>query len=133
MKTLLHESTLRPTKCKELISGWPDYIGFKDMSGHGVGVVVFGEKLPCTPTIFRMQWPEWVKREIASSYNRTGKLTNSDLEIAGLLLLWLVMEELCDVKSGDRVAVFSDNQPKVSWVDRLASGRSAVAGQLLRA
>ena len=56
MKTLLHESTLRPIKYKELISGWPDYIGVKYLSGHGVGGVVFGENLPCTPTVFRMKW-----------------------------------------------------------------------------
>ena len=43
------------------------------------------------------------------------------------------MEEVCDVKYGDHVAVFSDNQPTVSWVDRLASKISVVAGQLLRA
>ena len=91
MKTLLRESTCRPTKCKELISGWTDYIVVKDVSGHGVGVVVSGENLPCTPTVFRMQWPEWVKIEITSSSNRMGMLTISDLEMAVLLLLWLVM------------------------------------------
>ena len=80
-----------------------------------------------------MEWPEDIKAEINSSSNRTGKLTNSDLEMAGMLLLWLVMEEVCDLLSGARVAVFSDNQPTVSWVDRLASKSSEVAGQLLRA
>ena len=49
------------------------------------------------------------------------------------MLLWLVVEEVFEVKSGDCVAVFSDNEPKVSWVDRLASKSSAVTGQLLHA
>ena len=40
---------------------------------------------------------------------------------------------MCDVKSGDHVAMFSDNQKTVSWVDRLASKISVVAGKLLRA
>ena len=110
MKTLLRESTLRPNKCKELISGWPDYIRVKYALGHGVGGVVFGNKLPCTPTLFRMQWPEWVKSEIISSSNLTGTLTKLDLEMSGLFFLWLVMEEVCDVKSGDHIYVFSDNQ-----------------------
>ena len=131
MKTLLHESTLRKTKCKELISGFPKYTGVKYASDHGVGGVVFGKKLTCTPAVLHMQCPEWVKIEITSSSNHKGKLTNSDLEMARLLLLWLVMEEVCDVKFGDHVAVFSNNQPTVSWVDRLASTRSVVAGQLL--
>ena len=53
--------------------------------------------------------------------------------MTGLLLILLVMEEVCDVKSGDYVAVFSNNHPTVSWVDWLASTSSVVAGQLLRA
>ena len=43
------------------------------------------------------------------------------------------MEEVCDVKSGYHLAVFRYNHPTVSWVDRLASKNSVVAGQLLRA
>ena len=54
------------------------------------------------------------KREIISGSNRTETLTNLDLVMATILLLWLVMEEVCEVKSGDHVAVFSDNQPTVS-------------------
>ena len=80
-----------------------------------------------------MQWPEWVKIEIISSNNCTGTLKSSDLEMAGLLLLWLVMEEVCEVKSRYHVAVLGVNQTKVSWVDQLASKSSVVAGQLLRA
>ena len=91
MKTQLRKFILSPNKCKELISGWTYYIVVKDVSGHGVGVVVSGENFPCTPTVFRMQWPEWVKIEITSSSNRMGMLTISDLEMAVLLLLWLVM------------------------------------------
>ena len=132
MKTLLRKSTLSTTKCKELINGWTNYIGVKYASGHDVGGVVFYENLPCTPTVFRMQWPEWVRREIILSSNRTGMLTNSDLKMAGLLLLWLVMEEVCEVKSGDHVAVFSNNHPAVSWLGGLASKISVVAGQFLR-
>ena len=78
-----------------------------------------------------MQWPEWVKREINSISNRTGTLTKLDLEIAGLFLLWIVMEEVCGVKSGDHIAVLSDNQLKVLWVDQLASKSSVVARKLL--
>ena len=131
MKILLRKSNLSPTNCREPISGWPNYIGVKDASGHVIGGVVFGEIFPCTPALFRMQYPEWVKRETISSSNRTGTLKNSDLEISGLLLLWLVMEEVCKVKYGDHVAVFSNNHPTVSWVDQLASKSSVVAVKLL--
>ncbi len=42
-RTLLRELTSAPTHCRELVSGWPDYIGVQDASGQGVGGVVFGE------------------------------------------------------------------------------------------
>jgi len=83
--------------------------------------------------VFRFEWPDDIKAEINSDSNPTGKLTNSDLECAGLLMLWLVMEDVCSIESGDHVALFSDNQPTVSWVRRMASKSSVVAGQLIRA
>jgi hypothetical protein len=127
-RTLLRESTLVPTKCAELVTGWPDFVGVKDASGHGVGGIIVGEKEACVPTVFRMEWPD----DIKESFHR-GDITNSDLECAGLLLLWLVMEEVCPLRIGSRVALFSDNSPTVSWAQRLASRRSKVAAQLIRA
>jgi len=52
-RTLLRESTKEPTRCRELVSGWPDYIGIVDASGHGVGGVVVGELSNCAPVVFR--------------------------------------------------------------------------------
>jgi hypothetical protein len=133
IRTLLRESTTLPTKCTELVTAWPDFIGVKDASKHGVGGVILGERAACTPTVFRVEWPEDIRRDINAFDNPQGRLTNSDLEMAGLLLLWLVMEDVCHLRVGSHVALFSDNSPTVSWVTRLASKRSTVAAQLLRA
>ena len=129
-RTLLHESTLAPTKCLELVSGWPDFVGVKDASGHGVGGVIFGENDEYVPTVFRFEWPDDIKADLNSEHNPTGGITNSDLKMAGLLLLWLVMEDVCDLKSGSHAALFSDNQPTVSWVVRMASKSSTLALRL---
>ena len=134
MRTLIREATANPTLCKELVMGPPDFIGVKDASIHGVGGFIVGEGKECLPTVFRMEWPQWVKDEVLkTNAGKKGTLTNSDLEMAGLLLLWLVMEEVCDLGSGSHVALFSDNSPTVSWVNRLASRNSQVADQLVRA
>ena len=53
--------------------------------------------------------------------------------MAGLLLLFLVMEEVCDLGPGTHVALFSDNPPTVHWVRRMDAKGSWVAGQMLRA
>jgi hypothetical protein len=39
--------------------------------------------------------PEDIKADIVIVKNTSGCITNLDLEVAGLLLLWLVMEAAC--------------------------------------
>jgi hypothetical protein len=61
----------------------------------GSGEVIFGELSGCVPTVFRWQWPEDIRSQIKMFENPKGTITNSDLEMAGLLLLWVAMEEVC--------------------------------------
>jgi hypothetical protein len=99
-----------------------------DASSHGVGGVIFGENEACIPTVFRWEWP----KEIKDLFHNKA-ITNSDLEIAGLLLLWLVMESVRTPLREKRVALFSDNSPTVGWVRRLAARGSMVSAHLIRA
>jgi hypothetical protein len=94
-RILLRESIAAHTCCTKLVSKWPDFIGIVDASGQGVGGIVVGERVECVPTVFQMEWPDDVKKDMKSESNPEGHITNSDLEMAGLLLLWLVMEEVC--------------------------------------
>jgi len=53
--------------------------------------------------------------------------------MAGLLLLWLVMESVCGTLREKRVALFRDNSPTVGWVRRLATRGSMVSAHLIKA
>jgi hypothetical protein len=53
--------------------------------------------------------------------------------MAGLLFLWLVMEEVCSDLRKKWVALFSDNSPTVGWVRRLATRGSLVSAHLIQA
>jgi len=127
-RKLLRESSDSPARCRKLVGGWPDYIGMCDALSHGVGIVIFGEKEPCVPTVFRWEWPQKIK-----DLYHEGIFTNSDLEMAGLFLLWLVMESVCGSLKEKRVALFGDNSPKVGWVCCLATRGSMVSAHLIRA
>ncbi len=107
--------------------GWPDFIGIVDASSHGVGGVVMGETSQCIPTVFCWEWPQDVTTNVRSFSNPMGTITNSNLEMAGVLILWLVMEAVCQPFQEIRVALFSDNSPGVGWTKRLASRKSLVA------
>ncbi len=132
-RTLLQESTKDLMRCRELVSGWLDFVGIVDASSHGVGGVVIGELAECVPTVFHWEWPTDIKENLCSASNPTGGITNSDLEMAGILLLWLVTEKVCQPVQEKRAALFSDNSPTVSWVTRLASRKSIVAEHLVQA
>jgi hypothetical protein len=130
---LLRESTQEPTQCRELTCGWPDYIGIVDASSHGIGGVVVGELSGCVPTVFRLQWPEDIHTQVVSFNNPAGNITNLDLEMAGLLILWLVIKGICGLLTEKRIALFGDNSPSISWVARLGSRHSSVAENLIQA
>ena len=53
--------------------------------------------------------------------------------MVGLLMLWLVMEEVCPKLRAAYVALFSDNSPTVGLVKLFAARVSLVAMQLVRA
>ncbi len=131
MRSILRESTGRPTRCKELVAGWPDYIGVVNASSFGVGGIVIGELSQCRPTVFRLQWPPDITSSVISDSNRHGHITNSDLEMAGLLLLWLMIKHTCESLTEKRIALFSDNTPTVNWVQWMACRSSLIAEQLL--
>ena len=58
---LIEMSTKNPTSCKELFTGWPHYIGLKDVSSHGIGGIIMGEGKSCIPTMFCLAWLEDIK------------------------------------------------------------------------
>ena len=130
-RTFLRDSVGTPTKCRNLVSGWPDYVGITDASGNGAGGVILGERKGVPPTMFWNQWPSCITLSIIAASNHDCTITNSDLEMAGLLLLWLVMEAVCPTLANAHVALFSENTPTVHWVQCLASKHSRISMQLV--
>jgi hypothetical protein len=93
----------------------------------GFGGVVVGENSKCPPTVVQLQWPKDITDNVKSDSNSNGMITNSDLEMAGLLIIFLVMEEIvCDLTEAN-IALFSNNTPTISWVTCLASRHFIVA------
>jgi hypothetical protein len=92
-----------------------------------------GENSKCPPTVVRLQWPTDITNNVKSDSNPNGTITTSDLEMAGLLLVLLVMEEIvCNLRE-QNIALFSNNTPTVSWVKCLSSRHSIVAANLVAA
>jgi hypothetical protein len=114
----------RPTHVTELIKHEAEMAGTCDASMDGTGGIWIGYNLQ--PTIWRLKWLE----EVVELY-QAGKLTNSDLEMAGVLLQYLVAERLRPMEQC-HTAIWSDNTPAVNWSTKMADkATTPIAGQLL--
>ncbi len=120
IQTILRASIQRPTECKDSVLGWLDFIKIVNASSHGVGGVVVGELSTLPPTVFRFQWPSDISQDLVSFNNPKGIINNSDLEMAGLLFLWLCIKAIAPDIAHKHIALFSNNFPMVSWVDKMA-------------
>jgi hypothetical protein len=110
----------------------PGYLGYCDASKLGAGGVWLLGTRKLSPIVWRVEWSKDIRRSVVSFENPNGTITNSDLEMAGMRLHYLVLEHLVHLNHV-HVAAWCDNTPTVSWTNKLSSSRSAVAGHLTRA
>ena len=110
---------------------WPPRIC--DASSHVVGGVIIRKQLPCIPTVFQMEWPEAIRMNLVTQNNPTGLINNSDLEMGGILLLWLIIEKIIFSLQERNVAIYCNKSPSVGWVTCLASESSIIGGRLIHA
>jgi hypothetical protein len=95
---LLREMTSRPTHVRELVPDLPAYIGFCDACKRGAGGVWLSGSKNFHPVVWHLAWPTDISARLVSSSNPNGDLTINDLEMAGLLLQYLVLELLVALK-----------------------------------
>ena len=84
----------RPISFLELIPAHPQYIGYVDACKKGVGGVWYSTTPNTKPFYYfwREQWPEDIAQNLVSTTNKKGTISINDLELAGILLHWLVLE-----------------------------------------
>jgi hypothetical protein len=130
-RQLIHECAKEPTNTRELVPGELDYTGTLDASGEGAGGVWLPGERRLKPTVWRVKWPQEIRDRLVTDRNPDGDITNSDLEMLGALLGWIVLEAITCVRMA-HVGMCSDNSPTVAWQTRGASKQSDVANRLLR-
>ena len=116
-----------PIHCRQLVPAHPAYIGHCDACKHGAG----GIWLPATHSLHPIVWRHGFPPEIINRVS-TGALTINDLEMAAILLQYLLLEQIVDLKH-THTATWCDNTSAVSWTVRMNSSRSTIGQQLTRA
>jgi hypothetical protein len=132
---VIRDLASRPTHVNELVQQTLDYAGYCDASAFGAGSIWFGAHKPLRPIVWRVQWPKDITDAAVSTTNPNGLLTNSDLEMAGVLLQEAVLEatlgpgHMCSIQA----AIGCDNSPSVAWTTRMATrSASPISFRLLR-
>ena len=133
-KILIKEIASRPTSVHELVARDPHYIGYADASKRAVGGVwVNGTKSLNNFWVWRLEWPADIQASLNSTNNQH-TLSINDLEMAGTLLAWLVLEQITSHNLHlAQVGLFCDNDSTVNWHYKKSTSTSVVAGHLLRA
>ena len=114
-RTLINAMALRPTYTTEIVQRVPTDFGFTDASGQGAGGVWLNPNRDGRHYIWRLKWPADIIAALVSFTNPNSSITNSDLELAALVLQEATFPLLCDDSQWRAPATGSDNTPTVSW------------------
>jgi len=130
-RMLLPTALHHPTPCTDLITALADYGGYCDASKAGAGGIWVGLNRALPPLVWRVAFPPEIQAEVVSHANPRGRISNSDLEMMGLLLQWVVLEQVSNLQHA-HVACWCDNTPTVAWATRLLSTKATNAARILR-
>lgn len=138
-KLLLKDLQVRPTRIAELVPLNASAVGHHDASGTGAGGVWFPAKHLArrdkhkhgTPIVWRHQWPSYIRDELVTEENPHGKITNSDLELAGGILHLQALVQMCDVRERT-VLSKTDNLAALFWQRKGSATTEKCPAHLLR-
>ena len=129
---LVKNMDTRPTYLAEIVQRHASALGFTDASGKGAGGVWLDPNADGHNFVWRFEWPEDIRRDLVSWSNPGGRITNSDLELAALILQESVFPLVCSKWHWHAPITGSDSTPTVSWSFKEASTINPVVADLLR-
>ena len=138
-RLLLKDLQVRPTRIAELVPLNASAVGHHDASGIGAGGVWFpaqhlarrDQHKHGTPIVWRHQWPSYIRDELVTEANPNGKITNSDLELAGGILHLQALVQMYDVRERT-VLSKTDNLAALFWQRKGSATTEKCPAHLLR-
>ena len=122
----------RPTYLAEIVQRLPTDLGYTDASGIGGGGVWLNPNADGIHHVWRLKWPADIQADLVSFTNPAGRITNSDLELAALVLHESTFPTVCKSAAWRAPLTGSDNTPTVAWTFKEAATINPVVANLLR-
>ena len=102
------------------------HIGFCNASSFSTRGMWLAGVCALDLVIWQVQWPHDIRTSIVSVKNPMGKISNSDLKMAGMLLHYLALKHLVPLQHVHVAAAWCNNTPTMSWTNKLsASGHTS--------
>ena len=121
----------RPTRLGEIVPDLPIAIGTADASGAGMGGTWLSFDPAFQPLVWRATFPLAVQNDLVSTSNPHGKITNSDLELAGQIAHLDVLNQHSDCRERT-LSTLTDNISARSWQRKGSTTTLGPAAYLLR-
>ena len=131
-RTLVQDLANNPTPILLLVADYPNFIQYTDACGIGAGGVICAGTEAIANVVWQFEWPQLIKDMLVTQSNRDGKLSINDLELAGMVLGWLVLEYVAPCLEYKHIGSFCDNTSAVSWASKGHTSKSIPAARLLR-
>ena len=105
--------------------GDPEFLGWVDASGEGVGGGWIPGNYALEQKNSRLEWPKKLRARLITPTNPGGVLDINNLELAGKLLAWLVLEGIGGTEKlrYKHVVLLSNKTAALSWTQRGAAKR----------
>ena len=78
------------THILQLVDGFLDFLGYCDLCYIEVGGVLMGITKNISYIVWRLPWPKEIQDNLVMYSNPNSRITMNDLELAGIILEWLV-------------------------------------------
>jgi hypothetical protein len=128
----VHVLAIIPTNVRLLVPNFPHILHHTDACKLGAGGVITPGIQTIQPLVWNFEWPEDIKKSLLTDDNPDGSITINDLELAGMVLGWLVLEATGWDLTFKHVGLFCDNVSAVAWAHKGHTSKSTIAARLLR-
>ena len=130
--SLAKQMVARPTHLDDIFHQETTHLGFCNNSIIGAGGMWINPTKLGTSIMWNRPWPSYITDALVSETNLWGTLTNSDLNIAALILnKSTLLTEFSEAITTAPSSV-SDNTLTVSWITQEASTINPAVADLLR-
>eukprot|EP00957_Ditylum_brightwellii_P054093 4097383-Ditylum_brightwellii.AAC.1 len=117
--TILRHIERQPTSVLQLVTKYPGYVGYTDSCNLGTGGIWSPSLNALSHIMWQIEWPDTVQQRIQTPANPTGDLMINDLELAGMVFGWLILESTLPDLKHQHVGIFCDNTSATQWAYKL--------------